>query len=435
MFHAMRRSVLMRRLPRGAWRGEGAGRHIRAAAWLGSRQLAAAVVPLATVPVVVSHVDPTDYGRFLVVLTLVTWVSYLTAPAAAHAAEAAIARGQTGTFVFVLLRRLRLAALLAPVLALGVYVLLQGPDPRMGRLATLGAAYLVLGYVFQMFRSFLVAERAFNLLAPWDVAVTALPPLATAVAAMMTGSILAVAAASFAVQTALGMAATAWVIRRWRLVAMYRQGRIDPAAYPFGLRLVPVSLLVGGLEEAATFITMALVGYQGVAVFGVAYRLFDRLARMVMELARDLLRPVFAVGDETVVARRLREEAVWLTVGLLAVGVALAAAGVLYFRFVMPPAYRPAALYYGILMLAFPARVLWEVFNLLPTVNFRLRVSTVIHVTSGVVEAAAASTGAYLAGVAGMCVAIAASRWCGAILAYVLGIERRLRLARAPASG
>jgi len=419
-------------LARVGWAGR-AGRHFRAAAWLGSRQLAAAVVPLATVPVVVAHVDPADYGRFLVVLTLVTWVSYLTAPASAYAAEAAVARGQDGTFVFVLLRRLRLAALLAPVLAAGVYALLEGPDPRLGHLAALGAAYVVLGYVFQMFRSFLVAQRAFNLLAPWDVAMTALPPVAMAVAATTTGSILAVAAASFAVQTVLGMVATAWVVRRWALVAVYRQGRIDPGAYPYGLRLVPVSLLVGGLEEAATFVTMALVGYQGVAVFGVAFRLFDRLARMVMELARDLLRPVFAVGDEARVARRLRAEAVRVTLALFGVGIALTVAGVLYFLFVMPPAYRSAALYYGVLMLAFPARVLWEVFNLLPSVNFRLRESTVIHVASGVVEVAAASAGAYLAGVMGVCVAVAASRWCGAALAYVLAVERRLRMVRVPA--
>jgi hypothetical protein len=50
-------------------------------------------------------------------------------------------------------------------------------------------------------------------------------------------------------------------------------------------------------------------------------------------------------------------------------------------------------------------------------------------------EIVTAAAGAYLAGVTGLCVAVAASRWFGAGLAYVLAVERPLRAARAPARG
>jgi len=425
----------MRFLP--GWRlaGGPVGRHVRAAAWLGSRQLAAALVPLATVPVVVAHVDPADYGRFLVVLTVVTWASYLTAPVSAEAAAAAVARGQDGTFLFVLVRRLRLAALLAPVFAIASYVLVRGPDPVTGWLLALGGGYVVLGFVFQMYRQFLVARRAFDVLAPWDVAVTVTPPIAMAAAAVMTGDIFVVAAASFAVQMLLPLAATVWVVGRWRLIEAYRAGRIDPAVHAYGIRCVPVTLTVSGFEEASTFITMAMVGYEGVAVFGVAYRLFDRLARMVMELARDLLRAVFATGDEVAVAGRIRQGLGWLVAGVVGLGGVLAVIGIVYLSYAMPPAYAPAVLYYAILALAFPARVLWEVFSLLPQVNLRFRVTTTIHLVAAAVEVVSALVGAYLAGVGGVCAAVAGSRWFGAGLAYMLAVDRRLRMVRAPARG
>lgn len=415
--------------------GSALGRHVRAATWLGSRQMAAAVVPLATVPVVVAHVDPADYGRFLVVVTVVTWASYLTAPVSAEAAAAAVARGQDGTFLYVLFRRLRLAALLAPVFAVASWAIGRGSDPQVGWLLAVGGGYVVVGFVFQMYRQFLVARRDFNLLAPWDIAVTVAPPVAMAVAAVMTGNILVVALASFIVQALVPLAATVWVVVRWRLVEAYRAGRVDPAVHAYGLRCVPVTLAVSGFEEASTFITMALVGFEGVAVFGVAARLFDRLSRMMMELARDLLRAVFATGDEVAMAGRIRHGLGWLVASVVGLGAVLAVVGIMYLWVAMPAIYRPAVLYYAILSLAFPARVLWEVFGLLPQVNLRFRVTTAIHLVAAGVEVVTAAAGAYVAGVAGVCVAVAASRWFGAGLAYVLAIEHRLRVARAPGRG
>jgi O-antigen/teichoic acid export membrane protein len=415
-------------------RGAGA-RHVRAAAWLGSRQLAAAVVPLATVPVVVAHVPPADYGRFVVMLTVVMWASYLTAPVSGEAAAAAVARGQDGTFVYVLLRRLRLSVALAPLFAVASWVLVRGYDPLIGWLLAVGGGYVAVGFVFQMYRHYLVARRAFNLLAPWDVAVTVAPPLAMAAAAVMTGDILAVALASFVVQTVVAVAATVWVIAHWRLLQAYRAGRVDRAAHAFGIRFVPVTLAVSGFEEASTFITMALVGFEGVAVFGVAARLFDRLARMVMELARDLLRAAFATGDELEVAGRIRHGLGWLVASVVGLGAGLAVLGIVYLWAAMPGTYRLAVLYYAILACSFPARVLWEVFGLLPQVNLRFRTSTAIHLVAAGTEIVTAAAGAYLAGVTGLCVAVAASRWFGAGLAYVLAVERPLRAARAPARG
>ncbi len=425
----------MRLLSRWKPAGPPVGRHMRAATWLGSRQLAATLVPLATVPVVVAHVDPADYGRFLVVLTVVTWASYLTAPVSAEVAAAAVARGQDGTFLYVLLRRLRLAVLLAPAFAIASYALVRGPDPVAGKLLALGGGYVVLGFVFQMYRHFLVAKRAFDVLAPWDVAVTVAPPIAMAAAAVLTDDIVMVVAASFVVQTLVPFAATVWVIRRWRLIEAYRAGTIDVAAHTFGMRSVPVTLAVGGFEEASTFITMALVGFEGVAVFGLAYRLFDRLARMVMELARDLLRAAFATGDEVAVAGRIRQGLGWLVPAVVGLGAVLGLIGVVYLRYAMPPAYAPAALYFAILTLAFPARVLWEVFTLLPQVNLRFRVTTTMHLIAAAVEVITASAGAYVAGVGGVCAAVVVSRWFGAGLAYVLAVDRRLRMVRAPARG
>jgi hypothetical protein len=286
-----------------------------------------------------------------------------------------------------------------------------------------------------MFRQFLIARRAFDVLAPWDVAVTAVPSLAMAVAAVLTGNILVVAAASFTTQTVLGLVATVWVIRRWALLEAYRAGRIDTAAHAYGVRFVPVALVVTAFEEASTFITMALVGYEGVAVFGVAYRLFDRLARMVMELARDFLKAAVATGDEAAIAERIRQGLGRLVAGVIAISVVLGVVGIVYLSYALPTAYSPAVLYYGILALALPARVLWEVFNLLPTVNLRFRVSAAIHMVAGAVEVVTASAGAYLAGVTGLCVAVAVSRWLGAGVAYALGVDRRLRMARVSARG
>jgi hypothetical protein len=75
------------------------------------------------------------------------------------------------------------------------------------------------------------------------------------------------------------------------------------------------------------------------------------------------------------------------------------------------------------------------VFGLLPQVNLRFRTSTAIHLVAAGTEIVTAAAGAYLAGVTGLCVAVAASRWFGAGLAYVLAVERPLRAARAPARG
>lgn len=403
------------------------------AMYLLSRHVAATLVALAAVPIVVTHVDAADYGRFVTAMAVMAWLVTLTAPSMAHGVAAAATRGQDGTLVLAVRYRSGLAVV-AAALAVGVagYVAHTG-DRLLAQLILVMAGYVLLGSSTLTFRQYLVGKRAFRELALWDVAMGILPSIAMAVAALTTGRIVAVAAAAVGVQILVAAAGYVSVLRTWRVRERVAVGKIDPEILRYGLRMIPLSSLSALAGESTTVVVAYVLGYEGLAVFAVADRLCSRLARIAGDVARDVLRPEFASRDAARIGSGLRRSLRTIMVSFLGLGAVAIGAGAIYLGVAMPASYRDAVWLYAVMALGLPARVFQAVLLLIPSVNLRAAEEGIPAIVADGVRVVGAAAGGYWFGPTGVALAVLASAWIGAVAAWYASAGRH-RLAGAAVS-
>lgn len=394
------------------------------ATYLISRHAAATLVTLAAVPIVVAHVDAADFGRHATALAVMTWLVTMTAPSIAHGVAAAATRGQDGTLVVAVRYRARLAVL-ATAVALGIaYYVGRTGDHVLAQLILVSAGYLLFGAATLTFRQYLVGKGAFRQLAPWDLAMGVLPPVAMAAAALATGSIVAVSVATLGVQAVVAAAGYAWVVRTWRVRERFDRGDIDREALRYGLKMVPLSAMSTLAGEGTTVVVAYVLGFEALAVFAVADRLISRISRIAVDVARDTLRPEFAARDAVRLAAGLRRSFRTIAVGLLGLGAVVLAVGVVYLGVAMPSSYRGAVWLYAVMALGMPARVFQAVLLVIPSVNLRAVEEGVPVIFSDVIRIVGAAAGGYWLGTTGVALAVVASAWAGAAASWYVSAGR-----------
>ncbi len=401
-------------------------RHGQGVLFLLPRHVVASLITLAAMPIVVSSVSLDDYGKFVTAMAVFALALQLTAPATMNAVAAAAARGKDGTLVSVVRDRLKLAVGAAAIMVGVAYHVSRSGDPLLPSLILAGAGYLLCGAPFLTFRAFLVGKRAFRELAPWDVALGTLPSIAMAVVAVVTRSIVAVAVATFVVQAVVSAAGYVWVSRRWRVGDSYRAGEVDRSVRAYGFRLMPLSMVSSFGTEGMTFVTAYVLGFEQLAVFAVAYRLYARLVRVAADIGRDALRAEFASRDENHAVAGVRRHLGSATVGLAVSWVGCLLAGSLYLAVTMPEAYQGAIWMYAILSLAVPARILQSILALIPSVNLRVAGEAIPSVVADVTMVLGTAVLGYWLGSLGVSVAVVIGGWAGVAAAfYWSGVRRR----------
>jgi len=373
------------------------------------------------VPIVVSHVSASDYGRFVTAMAVMDWLLPLTAPAAAHGVAAATARGQDGTLVFVVRGRLKLAAIAAAGAVAVSYVLSRSGDYVLAWLVLASAGFLLLGSAFLTFRQFLVGKRAFRVLASWDVALATLPSLGMVVAAVSTGSIIVVAVATFGAQVLLALAGHVWIVRKWRLEEQFRLGRIERATREYGLKMIPLTGLSTLAMEGSTFLAAYVLGFEQLAVLAVAQRLSSRLSRIAGDVARDLLRPEFASRAERHLTRILRRNLASMVLALGGLWVVSCLGGAVYLTLFMPEAYGGAAWLFVLMSFGLPASILQDILLLIPGVDFRAVDEALPSIVEGVSRVVGTALLGYWLGGVGVALAIAVGSWAGVVTAVFWG--------------
>jgi O-antigen/teichoic acid export membrane protein len=348
----------------------------------------------------------------------------MTAPSIAHGVAAAATRGQDGTLVVAVRYRARLAVL-ATAVALGIaYYVGRTGDHVLAQLILVSAGYLLFGAATLTFRQYLVGKGAFRQLAPWDLAMGVLPPVAMAAAALATGSIVAVSVATLGVQAVVAAAGYAWVVRTWRVRERFDRGDIDREALRYGLKMVPLSAMSTLAGEGTTVVVAYVLGFEALAVFAVADRLISRISRIAVDVARDTLRPEFAARDAVRLAAGLRRSFRTIAVGLLGLGAVVLAVGVVYLGVAMPSSYRGAVWLYAVMALGMPARVFQAVLLVIPSVNLRAVEEGVPVIFSDVIRIVGAAAGGYWLGTTGVALAVVASAWAGAAASWYVSAGR-----------
>ena len=338
---------------------------------LASRHTVASLVTLVAMPIVVTAVTPRDYGKFVTAMAVLGWALSFTVPITMNGVTVAAARDKDGTLVSVVRDRLLLATATTAGMLGAAYWVARAGDALLAGLIVAGAGYMLCGAAFLTFRAFLVGKRAFRELAPWDLALGALPSVAMAGAALATGNIIHIAAAGLAIQAVVSLAGYAWVRRRWGVGDAYRAGRIDRSVRGYGFRSMPLSMVSTLAVEGIAFVVAYVLGFEHLAVFAVAHRLFGRLSRIGVDVSRDALRAEFAARDERRAVAGVRRHLGSAALGLGILWAACLVAGVVFLAVSMPTAYGGAVLAYAIMSLGVPARMLQNVLTLIPGANLR----------------------------------------------------------------
>jgi O-antigen/teichoic acid export membrane protein len=311
-------------------------------------------------------------------------------------------------------------ALLA-VLAVVGYSVVASLDSVLLYLLILSCVYLVAGMVAQMYTTFFVAKRLFDQLAFWRIVSSVSPPILMALAAGLTGNVLAVAGSYFGVSALVAWLGWFSVVKRYALHRAYREGQVDRACLSYGLKFIPTSLVMMTRKNLAQFLVGSFSGFQDLAVFSVANSLGERFFGLV-RIVDQLLYADFARDDSRSLVHKIRPKLGIALVAAFAISLPFAVAGFLYIQWFMPDEYGMAAVYFGIVALAFPAAILLRIPVLLVSTDLHFQKESTIYVAMSIIEIAVIALFGWWKGTTGIPIAIALSRWIALAIAFAVGL-------------
>jgi O-antigen/teichoic acid export membrane protein len=252
------------------------------------------VISLLTLPVVLGNLPIDEYGKWQFVIAIQVWLTAFTAGNITAASKRGIAQGLKGTFLYAFFARSKLlipAGILT--LAVAYYLNISGEDVISALLLIMGA-YLIFGYLFQVsFYEYLVAIKDFRALCLWQIFISSVSMIGSAIAALLTSNIILFALSQLGSISVLSFVAWTLLIKKEMILESYKKGDIDRDCVDYGLKMIPASLASVTSGKVSHFIIPALWGYSDLAVFSVAQKLRDKSSAVIKSL-RPLLYADFA---------------------------------------------------------------------------------------------------------------------------------------------
>ena len=383
-----------------------------------------ALIALAIFPIILANLSIADYGKFQFVLALQIWLSALTANNITVASKRGIAKGLNGTFLYAFLARLKLLVP-AGIFVIGVafYIKVLGYYTFSILLAIIGL-YLVFSYLFQIsFYEFLIAKKRFKEWFFWQILISFISMIGSALAAFFTKNIIYFALVQLGSISILSLIAWLWIVTKERLIESYKKGQIDKECFPYGLKLIPVDLITITAGRISHFIIGPFFGFGNLAVFSVAYRLRDKCAG-ILKSVRPLLYADFATLEREelikIVNRHLFKIGalgILLTVGFIGLGW-------FYIRFFLPEAYGRTTFYFTILAFGLPPGILAMLLHTILESHLRYKELTVIGIITNLLRILLVVVLGYLWQIIGVCIALAISGWISFGFYYYLTLKK-----------
>ena len=384
------------------------------------------IVALATLPIILANLPIADYGKWQFVLALQIWLVASTAANITTASKKGIAQELNGTFFHAFLARLKLlvpVGILALVAAFCLEILGQH---IFSVLLVIVGVYLVFGYLFQTsFYEFLIAKKRFKDWCFWQILISSVAMIGSALVALVTKDITYFALFQLGSSSVLGWIGWFWMVRRGALIDSYKKGGIDKECVPYGLKLIPVDLVIITAGKISHFVIGPFFGFANLAIFSVAYNMRDKCAG-IMKSARPLLYADFAKMERKELVKIINRYSV--KVGALSALLTLGfiGAGWFYIKFFLPETFHQAIIYFMILALGLPPGILGIILSTVLESHLRYKELAVAAVVPNLLRITLILILGYFWQIIGICVALAISGWIDFGFYYLLTLREDL---------
>lgn len=393
-------------------------------------QVTAILVGLITLPIILANLEIKDYGAFQFILALQLWLITLTASYITSGARRGIARGLDGTFLFAFFARLKFFVLLGLLVFLGAFFVYYAGFITLSLLLIIINIFLILGYLPQAsYLQFFIAKKQFKNYAIWQIIVSVLVPVVSALAAFLTHNILIFAIILFGSTVLINLAGFCYVIIKNNLYSAYKKGKIDRACLSYGLKLIPASLISGTSNKITSFIVGSFFGFANLAVFSIALKLEEKFRSPTKSLHNLLYSDFVRIEQKDLVLKikpKLKQGLFIFFAFVFALVCVLF--GYLYISLFLPESYQIAKLYLLILSLGLPAVVLQTIIYTLLTANLRYKELTALIILPSLLKILLVIILGFLFKVIGVCFAVALGNWISFGFYYLLTIKKDLAL-------
>jgi O-antigen/teichoic acid export membrane protein len=381
------------------------------------------IISLFTLPVVLSNVSVDAYGKWHFLLAIQVWIFAITADNITRATKRGITKDLDGTFIHGFTSRLKLVLPVSIILCFVAITLAEMGYDLISYLVFILAGYLLFGYLFQVSAfEFLIAKKRFKEWAYWHISVSLISLTSSAITVYFTHSIIYFALTYFSSVSLVSVAMWYSIARRWAVWKSYRSGAVDRECVKYGIRLIPVELINATAGKISHLFIIPLFGYMDLAVFAVADKLRERTGGVFRSI-RSLFYADFARTERESIAYFINRHLLKVFLFSLILTVIILIIVWLYIRTFLPHQYLISFLYFAILSIGMPAAIMGIVLHTVLEAHLRYKELTVVGVVASIAKIILVVLLGYLAGVSGVCIAVAISAWIAFGFYYLLTVK------------
>jgi O-antigen/teichoic acid export membrane protein len=399
-------------------------KYFTAAFFLNAPLIINTAIALVTLPIALANLPIVDYGKFQFTLAVQVWLLALSGANITTASKRGMAKGLNGTFLYAFLARLKL---LIPVgilvLTTTFYLRISGTEGFPILLAISGF-YLIFGYSFYIsFYEFLIAKKRFKERCFWQILISFVSMPGSAATAYFTKNIVYFALFQLGSVAILGWIAWFWIVKKERLIASYKNGKIDKECFPYGIKLIPVDLVSITASKMSHLIIGTFFGFANLAVFSMANKLRDQCASIIKS-ARPLLYADFANIERRELIKIINRHLVKMGGAGVLLTLGFISFGWFYIKVFLPDPFHQAITYFVILTLGLPAAILGIVLHTVLESHLRHKELTVIGILVNFSKIVLILIFGYFWQIIGVCVSLVISGWISFAFYYQLTLYR-----------
>jgi len=308
------------------------------------------LIQVISLPIVVRVLSKPDYGAFRFIITLQLYVTLFSGNYITGAAKRSVARGRPATILYAFLIRMPLL-IIAAAAVLVAGSLFSVP----ASLSRVMAVYLIVGFpVEQSVLEYLVGLDRIGQVSVLKGTMSVLSTAVAIAVVVKTRDVFLYSVFFFGTSSAVAWVVGLVLMKRHHLVHKLKLGQYDRSCLGFGLKMIPVDLMIQTLRNASVLFVGGYFGMADLAVFSSAKQVKTMAARFIRSV-RPLLYADIASRSREEVRTWLKFNFVWIMLISLGLGLFLSGLGIAYLRLFMPDDYGASVKYFLILSAAFPA--------------------------------------------------------------------------------
>ena len=325
-------------------------RYLRGGGFLGAMNIVVILARIISLPIVVRFLSKSDYGSFRFVITLQMYVTLISGNYIVGAAKRSVARGMPATIIYAFLARIPLLGLAAAAIMVTGHIF-SVPIA----LSVVMAVYLIIGFsIEQSVLEYLVGLDRMGQVAMLKGGMSVFSTVFAVWVVVRTQDVFVYSAVYFGTSSLIAWVVGMVLIKRHHLVREFRRGRYEKSCLRFGLKMIPVDLMIQTLRNASVLFVGGYFGMADLAVFSSAKQVKSMAAGFI-RIVRPLLYADIASRNSDDVRILLRKRFGSIMLVSFVFGLVLGGLGIAYLRVFMPRNYSASVGYFVILAAAFPA--------------------------------------------------------------------------------